>query len=154
MFSFENHITINRPVGEGFNFLADLRNLPKWNYFLIEVTQTSTGSPGVGTTYHQIRRSDQQDLQILEFERDRRLVVETIPPSKPELRRRMDFSPEGEAISLLDSWDLDLGVPKLLEPIAARRAKSGVRENLGVLKQLLETGSATLQDGREMSGGP
>jgi uncharacterized protein YndB with AHSA1/START domain len=151
MFSFENQITINRPVGEVFEFLADLKNLPKWNYFLKAVTQTSTGSPGVGATYHQIRRSDQQHLRIREFERDRLLVVETIPPSKPELRRRIDFSPEGEATNLLDSWDLDLGVPKLLEPIAARRTRSGVRDNLEKLKHLLEAGSVTLQDGRKVS---
>jgi hypothetical protein len=44
-----------------------------------------------------------------------------------------------------------MGVPGLLEPLAARRAKAGVRENLGKLKTLLETGRVTLQDGRSFA---
>ena len=34
MQSFQNTVTIARPVGEVFAFLADLRNIPRWNYAL------------------------------------------------------------------------------------------------------------------------
>jgi hypothetical protein len=44
-----------------------------------------------------------------------------------------------------------MGVPKLLEPLAANRAKAGVAQNLSKLKVLLETGRVTLQDGKSTS---
>jgi hypothetical protein len=115
------------------------------------MSRSSPGPVTAGATYHQIRESDEQDLRIAEFERDRLLVVETIPPSKPELRRRMTFSRHEQSTVIHDSWMLDLGVPKGLQPVAAARARSGVKQNLGKLKGLLESGQTTLQDGREVT---
>jgi uncharacterized protein YndB with AHSA1/START domain len=150
MITFENSVTIRRPIGVVFPFVADLEQIPKWNYYVKSVNRTSSGPDQLGATFHQIRKSDQQDLRIAAFEPERLLVVETIPPSKPALTRTMDFSAEGDETVIRDSWRLDLGVPLLLEPIAARRAKAGVRENLGKLRELLEGGHTTLQDGRLM----
>jgi hypothetical protein len=63
----------------------------------------------------------------------------------------MIFESDGEMTHITDCWHLDLGVPKLLQPLAANRAKNGVRENLGKLKVLLEEGNVTLQDGRSFT---
>jgi uncharacterized membrane protein len=151
MFTFENSILIDRPVDEVYAVAADLTSIPKWNYYVQSVTPTS-GNPGAeGATFHQVRKNDAQDLRIVKAAAGETLVVETIPPSKPELRREMLFQAEGKSTRLVDKWQLDMGVPRLLEPLAARRAKAGVRENLGKLKTLLETGRVTLQDGRSFS---
>jgi hypothetical protein len=61
------------------------------------------------------------------------------------------FEAHGKSTRLTDKWQLDMGLPKLLEPLAAKRAKSGVRENLVKLKELLELGRVTLQDGRSFT---
>ena len=151
MFYFENTIVINRPVKEVFAFLVDLPSIPKWNYYVRSVVPTSSQSGSVGSTYHQIRRDDEQDLRISKLEPNQTLVVETIPPSKPELRREVLFEVQGQSTRLTDKWQLDMGVPKLLEPLAAQRAKAGVRENLEKLKELLELGRVTLQDGRSFN---
>lgn len=151
MFSFENTMLIYRPVKEVFAFLADLSNVPKWNYYVLSVSPTSPEHVSLGSTYHQIRRDDEQDLRITQLEPNRSLVVETIPPSKPEMRREITFEVQGDSTRIIDKWQLDMGVPKLLEPLAANRAKSGVRENLKKLKVLIETGKVTLQDGRSFS---
>jgi hypothetical protein len=50
-----------------------------------------------------------------------------------------------------EKWQLDMGVPGLLEPLAGNRAKAGVRENLSNPKTLLETDRVTLQDGRSFA---
>jgi hypothetical protein len=55
---------------------------------------------------------------------------------------------EGEGTIVLDQWKLDTRRPTLLEKLAAGRIKSAVAENLGKLKELLEVGRVTLQDGR------
>jgi uncharacterized membrane protein len=151
MFTFENTIAIDRPVEEVFAFVVDLPSLPKWNYYVLSVSSTSPESGAVGSTYHQVRKNDEQDLRISQLEPNRSLVVETIPPSKPELRREMTFETQGGSTRIVDKWQLDMGVPKLLEPLAAKRARSGVRENLAKLKVLLESGRVTLQDGRSFS---
>lgn len=151
MFEFENTVVIKRPIGETFAFVADLPSLPKWNYYVRSVTPTSPRSGTVGSTYHQVRQDDEQDLRIAQLDPNRSLVVETIPPSKPELRREMTFEVQGDGTRIIDKWQLDLGVPKLLESVATNRAKSSVRENLEKLKALLEAGRVTLQDGRSFS---
>lgn len=148
MFEFENSITIDRPRQEVFALAADLTKVPLWNYYVRSVTPTSESPATEGATYHQVRKDDEQDLRIVRLEPGELFVVETIPPSKPELRREMAFAGEGDSTFLRDRWQLDMGVPKLLEPLAANRAKNGVRENLGKLKTLLEEGRVTLQDGR------
>ncbi|HET7089877.1 MAG TPA: SRPBCC family protein [Anaerolineae bacterium] len=151
MFTFENTIVIDRPIEEVFAFVVDLPSIPKWNYYVLSVSLTSPKLGAVGSTYHQIRKNDEQDLRISQLELNRLLVVETIPPSRPELRREIKFEAQGDSTRIIDTWQLDMGVPKLLEPLAANRAKSGVRENLEKLKVLLESGKVTLQDGRSFS---
>ena len=151
MFTFENTVVIDRPIEEVFAFVVDLPSLPKWNYYVLSVLPTSPKPGSVGSTYHQIRKNDEQDLMISQLEPNQSLVIETIPPSKPELRREITFEVQGDGTRIIDKWQLGMGVPRLLEPLAANRAKSGVRENLGKLKALLESGKVTLQDGRSFS---
>jgi uncharacterized protein YndB with AHSA1/START domain len=148
MIEFESSVTINRSLEDVFDFAADLTNVPKWNYYVRSVVPTSARPGTAGATYHQVRRKDEQNLRIVSLEPNQSLVVETIPPSKPELRREMIFADDGRSTRLTDRWELNLGVPRLLEGVAAKRARRGVRENLGKLKVLLETGRVTLQDGR------
>ena len=73
-------ITIARPVGDVFAFLADAENDKKWRHGVIEITRT--GGQGVGTTYRQVvsgpggRRTD-ADVEITEFVLDHRIAFRT-----------------------------------------------------------------------------
>jgi hypothetical protein len=58
---FENTIPIDRPIDEVFAFLSDFENIPKWNYYVLEVRQLSESPIGIGTTYHQERKTRAQD---------------------------------------------------------------------------------------------
>lgn len=151
MIEFELTIKIDKPAADVFAFVSDPENVPKWNYFVIEVRKTSEGPLDVGATYHQTRKNDSQNLRVAGYEKDRSVTIETIPPSKPEFSRTMEFSEENGQTLLVDRWRLDTGHPKLLQKLAAGRVKSGVEENLGKLKELLETGRTTLQDGRQIN---
>lgn len=148
MFEFSNRVTIDKPVSDVFDVATDPSLLPKWNYFVLRVTPTGGADGQVGATYHQVRKSDEQDLRITELTEDRLFALETIPPSKPALHRVMSFEALGDQTVLEDQWQLDLGVPRILEPIAGARVRGAVAENLGKLKALIENGSTTLQDGR------
>lgn len=149
MLKFENTIRIDRPINEVFTFLSDFENIPKWNYFVREVTRVSKGSVGIGTIYHQIRETDEQDFRVTEFETNHKLAVKTLPQSSPQFERRFTLEREGNITHIIDEWELDTGKPALIEKLAAGKVKSAVAENLSKLKSLLETGGVVLQDGRK-----
>ena len=152
MIRFENSISIERPVAEVFAFLSDFENIPKWNYYVLEIKKISDGPAGVGTTYHQVRKTDQQVFQITEFKPNLKVSVKTLPKSSLQFERRFTLQAEGSKTHIIDKWEeLDTGRPSLIEKLIARRVKSAVAENLGKLKELLETGRVILQDGRKVS---
>jgi uncharacterized membrane protein len=148
MIEFENTIRIDRPVAEVFKFLSDFENMPKWNYYVLVVRKLSDGPIGVGTTYHQVRKTDEQDFCITELEQNHKVAVKTLPQSSPALEMRFILDEEGSATRMTDEWKLDTGGPALLKWLGAHRVKSAVAENLTKLKQLLEEGLVVLQDGR------
>src|SRR5215212_7818774 len=151
MLEFENTIRIERAVDEIFAFLSDFENIPKWNYYVLEVRQLSERPIGVGTTYHQVRKADQQDFRIIEFEPDHTVTVKTLPQSSPSFERRFTLYEEGDTTRVRDEWKLDTGRPAVLERLARGRVKSAVAENLAKLKELLEEGRVILQDGRQVT---
>ena len=151
MLEFENTIPIERPIDEVFAFLSDFENIPKWNYYVLEVRQLSESPIGIGTTYHQVRKSDQQDFRIIEFEANNTVAVKTLPQSSPSFERRFTLYEEGETTRIRDQWKLDTGRPALLEWLARGRVKSAVSENLTKLKELLQERRVVLQDGRQVT---
>jgi uncharacterized membrane protein len=148
---FENTIRIDRPVEEIFAFLSDFENIPKWNYYVLEVRQLSESPIGIGTTYHQVRRTDQQDFRIIEFKPNHTVAVKTLPQSSPSFERRFTLYEEGGTARLRDEWKLDTGRPALLERLARGGVRSAVAENLAKLKELLEEGRVILQNGRQVT---
>jgi carbon monoxide dehydrogenase subunit G len=149
MLEFENTIRVDRSIAEVFAFLSDLENIPKWNYYVLEVRKLSDGPIGIGTTYHQVRKTDQQDLRITELDQNHKVTVKTLPQSSPGLEMRLTLYEEGDTTRLRDEWKLDTGWPVLLERLAAQKVKSAVAQNLTKLKELLEEGQVVLQDGRQ-----
>lgn len=151
MIEFENTIQIQRPVGEVFAFLSDLENLPKWNYFVLQVEKVSDGPVGIGATYHQIRKTDEQMLRIVELAPRQKIRVTTISKSYPRLEMELVLQEKDTGTQITDRWKLDSGKPALLEKLAARQVQSSVHENLTKLKELMEKGQVVLQDGRRSS---
>ena len=151
MLAFENTIPIERPIDEVFAFLSDFENIPKWNYYVLEVRQLSESPIGIETTYHQVRKTDQQDFRVIEFEPNNVIAVKTLPQSSPSFERRFTLYEEGDATRIRDQWKLDTGRPALLERLARGTVKSAVSENLTKLKELLQEGWVVLQDGRRVT---
>jgi uncharacterized membrane protein len=149
MLKFVNTIDINRPIAEVFNFLANFENIPKWNYYVLEVTKVSDGRIGIGTTYHQIRKTDEQDFRITSLEPNQTVAIKTLPQSSPSFEMRYSLHTEGDTTRIRDEWNLETGLPVLVEKLAAGNIKAAVAENLVKLKELLEVGEVMLQDGRQ-----
>jgi uncharacterized membrane protein len=148
MLEIKNTIRVGRSISEVFAFLMDLENIPKWNYYVLEVRKLTDGPIGIGTTYHQVRKIDEQDLRITELEQNHKVTVKTLPRSSPSLEMRFILYEEGESTCIRDEWKLDTGWPALFERLGTSRVKSAVAGNLTKLKELLEEGQVVLQDGR------
>lgn len=148
MIRFENTIEIDRPVEAVFEFVAHFENVPKWNYYVKEVQQLSDSRPDVGTMYHQVRRGDEQNYAITDYQQASRLTVRTTPDSSPTFERTFVFEPTESGTRIVDTWALETGHYPIIERLGAGRVKAAVAENLSKLKRLLETGEARLQDGR------
>lgn len=149
MQTFDNHLIIQQPVEMVFDFVADFENLPKLNYYIVGTRNIDGKASSVGARFRQVRKTDQQEFHVVEYEPNRAVAVETLPPTQP-LTMRFTFEPVAEGTRLTDRWEFELDVPGPLAWLAARRIKVAVADNLKKLKKLLETGEVQLQDGQEV----
>ena len=144
MQTFQNTITIARPAGEVFAFLADLRNIPKWNYAIERTVPTSPGPPGTGSTYRQTRtipRRSEENLQITVFEPPSRLTIHgQLGPFHATIGYLLQ--PAAGVTHLTNDVELEPASALLrpIGPLVVPRIKEAVAGNLSTLKQLLETG--------------
>jgi uncharacterized membrane protein len=149
MLTIDVRTQIHRPAHEVFAFLADFTHMPLWNYYVRSVTQLTTGPLGVGTVFDQVRKTDRQQYAITEFVPDQQVAVRTLPPARP-LTLRFRVTPDAQGTQVTETWELDTGLPGLLERMAQSRVRAAVAKNLAVLTTLLETGEAQLPDGRSV----
>ena len=141
MATFENTVTIRRPIEQVFGFLADFENIPKWNYAIVETHKVSEGPVGVGTIYQQVRsvpsRSEER-FEVTAYNPPRRLEIRgQLGPFPSRLSYALDTVPEGTRVT--NSVELELRGPgRLLERVAVPRVRDAVAANLRKLKELLE----------------
>jgi carbon monoxide dehydrogenase subunit G len=141
MASFENTVTIRRPVGEVFAFLADFENVPAWNHAISETRKVSPGPVGVGTVYRQIRsvpRRSEEGLEVTVLEPASRLEVQgELGPFRARLRYALE--PAAGGTRLTNAVELRAsGLLSMVAPLATARVKRAVAANLDTLRQLLE----------------
>lgn len=148
MVTFTNTIQIDKPVKEVFSFLATFENLPKWNYYIMDVSKTEENIPGQGITYHQIRKNDEQYFEVLEFIPNEKITIKTLPGSSLQFQRTFIFKREGEFTVLSDEFELETKLPAFIEKLFVGKIKNAVRDNLQKLKELLEKGATILQNGK------
>jgi uncharacterized protein YndB with AHSA1/START domain len=139
--TLENTVVIRRPTAEVFGFLADLENLPRWNYAIVETHKISQGPVGVGTIYQQVRsvpsRSEER-FEVTAYNPPRQLEIRgQLGPFPSRLAYALDAVPEGTRVT--NSVELELRGPgRLLGRVAVPRIRDAVAANLGKLKDLLE----------------
>lgn len=147
MLEFNNKVEIRRPIAEVFQFLSNFENMPKWNYFVVNVKKISDGPVGINTAFRQKRKTDSQEYKIIEYEPNKSVAVKVQPPGvKLTMRFTFQSSYNDNGTMVVDKWKFDTGIPALFARIGAINVKAAVAENLEKLKQLLETGKTILQD--------
>ena len=143
--SAENAVTINRPIGEVFEFLADAENDPRWRPGVKEIHREG-GAPGVGTIYRQklagpMGRTIDGDVEITEFEPDRRIAFHAIAgPVRPRGRYVLDSTGEGTTHVTFSLEAEVTGAMKLMKG-KVQKSMDGEVAHLDDLKRVLEAES-------------
>jgi uncharacterized protein YndB with AHSA1/START domain len=139
---FTNAITIDRPMAVVFAFLAQLENLPRWNYAISETRKISIGPVGASARYEQTRTIPTriaETFEITAYEPDRTLAVRGTFGPFPG-RFTYELEPMGNHTRLVNTVDLEpSGLVSLVAPLLTSRVKAAVAANLGALKQILES---------------
>jgi uncharacterized protein YndB with AHSA1/START domain len=141
---FTQSVTINRAPEDVFGYLADLENLPHWNYAIQRTRKVTAGPVTVGTRYEQIRTVpslQEESLEVVEFDVGRRLAVRGTLSNLPA---RLDYevTAAGDGTVLTNTVELTVQGPLVLvSRLATRQVSSAVAQNLAVLKEILEGGN-------------
>ena len=144
METFENTVTIERPVEEVFAFLAEFDKIPTWNHAIEQTTKTSPGPVGEGATYRQTRvipSRSEEGFEVTAFEPMSRLEIQgDIGPFRT--RASYVLTPIAGVTMLTNEIDLEAtsGMLRLVAPLAVSRVKAAAAQNLVKLKHVLESG--------------
>jgi uncharacterized protein YndB with AHSA1/START domain len=139
-------VTINRPVGEVFAYVADGEKCKEWRPGVIDNTRAGgSTSDGVGTRYLQgvkgpMGRRISADYEITAFEPDQRIEFQTVSgPARPH--GRYDFaSTEDGGTKLTFALDAQLsGIRAKLMGGAVQRTMDDEVKTLDNLKRVLES---------------
>ena len=163
MISFELSQIIERPVEQVFLFLRDFANMPRWNYYVLEVKKLSPGEIGLETVFEQKRKHDMQTYKVITYDPPNKVAVAILPPGAQH-QLIFDLKSANGHTQLYYKWQVDLDNYKLLRFIPKGIFKkwilsfakkhiltttmSAVEQNFLKLKTLLEKGEVILLDGR------
>jgi uncharacterized protein YndB with AHSA1/START domain len=135
-----NEVTIERPPGAVFGFLANAENDKRWRDGVLEIERVS--GEGVGTRYRQVvagpgGRKVDADIEITEFVPDRRIGFQTTTgPVRPAGTYEIEGSDSSTRVRLTLRADLG-GLKKVMSPMVKRTMASEVGA-LEKLKHVLE----------------
>jgi hypothetical protein len=139
---FSNSIIIHRSTIYIFDYLANLENLPRWNYAIQETRKISSGPIGVGSTYWQFRtlpKPMEEELEIKVYEPGHRLVVSGGFANFQGVTSYV-LDSLGNPTKLTNEIELHAsGAFGSFADLTTPSIKSAVAQNLTVLKELLES---------------
>ena len=137
-------ITIEAPVDEIFDLVADERNEPKYNPRILRAEKVTEGPLGPGSRFVAEPKSmgarGAMTLEVLEYERPHRLH-NLVRSSYLQVDGTVTFEEVADATRLTWDWDMDLVGPlRLLTPLLAAIGPRWERRNWVGLKNYVEAG--------------
>ena len=139
-------VTINRPVGDVFAFVADGEQCPRWRPGVLDITRAGGASTGgIGTRYLQgvkgpMGRRISADYEVTVYEPDRRIEFKTVAgPARPHGSYEFASTDDG-GTKLTFALDATLsGIRGMFMGGAVQRTMDDEVKTLDNLKRLLES---------------
>jgi uncharacterized membrane protein len=137
-------VTIYRPIKQVFDYMSRSENDFQWQYGTLAAGQVSEGPTGVGGFFrsigHLMGRRNQSTFEITDYEANQKYGFKSVT-GPVESKTLYTF----ETVQGSTKVDLTTEVravhsPKIHEGTLEKNLKKQMRENLAMLKGLLETG--------------
>jgi uncharacterized protein YndB with AHSA1/START domain len=142
--TFQLSLAIAAPSATVFDFVADFTTMPRW-YSAVQRVERTAGTTGPGTRYDVHRQlpggAARNEVEVTDYESGREVTFTSLSGPTPFVYRYL-VQPDGDATRLTlegtISADGLAGPLALLGPVAEGLFRRGMRDNLGVLKEILE----------------
>ena len=146
MGDFSLTIAIEQQPAVAFAFIAEPTNMTRWHHAVDHVTITAREPIGRGTRFETIRSLPGgrtiNDVEITDYEPNRRITFESRQGRIP-FRYRYTFEPTGShTVVTLEGRISGAGLAgpaAHLGPVVTQLFKRGMKQNLDVLKRLVES---------------
>ncbi len=147
MQKFTVSVLINRSQQDVFDFLTNPANLPKWNPVMESGEWSSSGVPGIGSTYKVLAKmpggKKEGQFEITHWDPPNRYGYKTSARVGPveSIEAVITLAPKENGTQLaIESQSKLAGVPKFAEGFVARMGKKENESNFRNAKCLLEAG--------------
>jgi uncharacterized protein YndB with AHSA1/START domain len=142
--TFQLSLDIAASPATVFDFVADFTTMPRW-YSAVQRVDRIGGTSGLGTRYEVHRHLPgglaRNEVEITTYESRREVTFTSMSGPTPFVYRYL-VEPDSDATRLTLEGTISgaglTGPAALLGPLAEGLFKRGMRDNLGVLKELLE----------------
>jgi uncharacterized protein YndB with AHSA1/START domain len=139
-------VVIDRPIEEVFAFLANGENDTKFSARVLEIKQTTDGSPGVGTVYASTVKDGgvkfKREFTLTEFEPPTKIrwsETSTGPVITPEGGYDLAAAGEGKTeLTFYNVLEPHTGFGKLITGFALRSARKGADDFAQSIKAAVE----------------
>jgi uncharacterized protein YndB with AHSA1/START domain len=137
-------VTIDAPVEEVFDLVADERNEPSYNPRIVRAEKVSEGPVGRGARFvaepKGMGARGTMTMEVLEYDRPHQLH-NVVRSSYMKVEGTLTFAEVDRGTRLRWDWDMDLiGPMRLLSPVLAVVGPRWERRNWVGLKDYLEAG--------------
>jgi uncharacterized protein YndB with AHSA1/START domain len=144
MTRISGEVTIDAPVEEVFDLVADERNEPRYNPRIVRAEKVSEGPVGRGTRFVAEPKSmgakGAMTLEVLEYDRPHRLH-NIVRSSYMQVDGTLTFEEVDGGTRLRWDWDMGMvGPMRTLSPVLAVVGPGWERRNWLGLKQYMESG--------------
>ncbi|MFG1867266.1 SRPBCC family protein [Micromonospora arborensis] len=143
--TFQLDLDIAAPAGQVFEFVADFTTMPRW-YSAVRRVEHVGGLHGLGARYKMYRDLPggpaRNDVSITTYAEGEEVTFTSLSGPTPFTYRYL-VRPSRHTTRLILEGTISAsgltGPAALLGPLAERLFRGGMRDNLGTLKQLLES---------------
>jgi hypothetical protein len=137
-------VTIDAPVGELFDMVADERNEPRYNPRIVRAEKVSEGPVGAGSRFvaepKGMGAKGEMTTELLEYDRPHRLRT-IVRSAYMQVQGTVSFAGAGGGTRLRWDWDMALiGAMRVLSPVLALIGPRWERRNWVDLKAYMESG--------------
>ncbi len=145
MHTFEQKITINRPVQDVFDYITDPLKSPEWQSAVEKVAWVTEGPPGVGsswkTTGKFMGREIDSALEITSWDPPAQTSFKTVTGPVPfELTATLAEEGAGTNLTMRGTAEFG-GFFKLAEGLVGKQMDKQMGSDLKSLKEVLEKGT-------------